>query len=77
MSDVSQTPEDIVAGSLATGLHFVGVDVVVLLTLNNGKVTRRIYGDPKKATQMAVRYAASILTETAEDLRANIEEVAQ
>jgi hypothetical protein len=74
MSDSPQTAEDIVADALANGLHAVGVEAVVLLSLKAGKVTRRIYGDPKKALAMAVRWGAEIMRETAESYVAEEEE---
>lgn len=65
MSDASQSTEDAVASALANGLHAVGVDTLVLLSLKNGEVTSRMYGDHKQAVLMSVRHAAKMLTDAA------------
>lgn len=74
---MSTEAEDIVASALANALHATGIEAVVLLSLRDGRVTRRIYGDPEKAARMAVRYAASLMAETAQKLTAETEEVAE
>jgi hypothetical protein len=71
---MSTEAEDVVASALANALHATGVEAVVLLSIRDGRVTRRIDGDPEKATRMAVRYAASLMAETAQKLTAETEE---
>ena len=51
-----------------------GVEAVVLLSLKEGRVTRRLYGDPDIAARVAVRYAASVLAESAQKLIAGTED---
>lgn len=65
---MSAEPEDIIASGFANTLHATGVEAVVLLSLKDGRVTRRFYGDPEIAARVAVRYAASVLAESAQKL---------
>lgn len=76
MSDHPQIPEDIVADALANGLNACGVEALVILSLKDGKITRRIYGDPLKAKSVAVRYAATVMRDTVESIT-EAEEVAE
>ena len=71
---MSAEVEDIVATGMANALHATGVEAVVLLSLKDGRVTRRFYGDPDTAARVAVRYAASVLSASAEKLMADTED---
>ena len=75
MSDSPESTEDAVANALANSLHAIGVEALVLLSLKDGKVTRRLYGDPQQAAAMAVRYAAKTMTDMAENMVAEAKEV--
>lgn len=72
-----ESTEDAVASAMANSLHAIGVEALVVLSLEAYKVTRRIYGDPEKAAQMAVQYAAKIMPGIAESLKAEAKEVAK
>ena len=71
---MSAEAEDVIASALANALHVAGVEALVILSMRDGKVSRRFYGDDKKAARMAARYAASLMTETAQKLTAEGEE---
>lgn len=72
---MSTESEGIVASALANALHETGVEALVLLSLNDGKVTRRIYGDHEKAMLMVMRYAAHTLADAAKKLLVEIDEM--